>query len=240
MKGKKTFDQKNRCTFFFGDDPPQKPFIKRYMAQEKKEPPKSIQPGKDTFRQFRKRLNRSVDLAETNYKNKIIKKFTLINEGNEAKARKKAEHFSVLFPEKFYQKFINKPKGKPSLESVQFEVTKTIKDNKIIDMQSIKHSLNTNGINVYKIQNGSGLTPVTNDRIIFSVRKEDTQSKIFQRIKDGLKNKGLQLKIKDRIGSVETTRPRTPIYPIKSKWSDVKFYKKKDSVDTKINERKAM
>lgn len=240
MKGIKTFAQSNRCTFSFQDSTPQRPIIKTYLSQEKKEPLKTTQPAQDTFRQFRKRLNKSVDLATTDYKNKIIKKINVTDGVNESKARKKAENVSVLFTEKFYQKFINKPKGKSNNDSVQIEVTKTVKDNKTIDMQSIKHSLNLNGINVYKIQNSSSLTPVSNDKVVFSVREEDTQSKIFKRIKDGLKNKGLQLKKKERNSSIDNTRAKTPIYSAKSTWSDAKFYKKSDSVDIKNNERKAM
>ena len=227
MKGKKIFPGKNSSNIFFVPDTP-KPSIKRVRPSTSHSTESSFigTPSvpirkKTDF----KRRTFSVDNSESKFKEKINNKIQK-TEPNIAKFRKKKDNVSFLFSEKYYQKFVNKnsvnnsktaSKSKP-ISQITYELSKTKKDNRVIDTQSVKQSFTRNGINMYKVYNASsGLTPVNNDKVCFTIAENDAKSTIFKQIKKSLEAKGLELTQKK--DNYDKTVSKG-IFPAKNNWKD--------------------
>ena len=227
MKGKKIFPGKNSSNIFFVPDTP-KPAIKRVRPSTSHSTESSfIGTSSVPIRKKTdfKRRTFSVDNSESKFKEKINNKIQK-TEPNIAKFRKKKDNVSFLFSEKYYQKFVNKnnsvnisktAKSKP-ITQITYELSKTKKDNRVIDTQSVKQSFTRNGINMYKGYNASsGLTPVNNDKICFTIAENDAKSTIFKQIKKSLEAKGLE--VTQKKNNYDKTVSKG-IFPAKNNWKD--------------------
>ena len=227
MKGKKIFPGKNSSNIFFVPDTP-KPAIKRVRPSTSHSTESSfISTSSVPIRKKTdfKRRTFSLDNSESKFKEKINNKIQK-TEPNIAKFRKKKDNVSFLFSEKYYQKFVNKnnsvnisktAKSKP-ITQITYELSKTKKDNRVIDTQSVKQSFTRNGINMYKVYNASsGLTPVNNDKICFTIAENDAKSTIFKQIKKSLEAKGLE--VTQKKNNYDKTVSKG-IFPAKNNWKD--------------------
>lgn len=233
MKGRKRFECKYKDSIQFADTKPQN--HNNFISDFHKVNTSFTKTDKESFRHLKKRINRSVDHRETPVISKII---NTVNE-MDTKPIKMHKNISVLFSNDFYKDSSKIPKTRND-KSYQFEVTRTTGDDKAIDLYLIKHSLNMSGINVFKMQNLPNLTSTEKDKIVFSVREEDSNTNNFERIKVQLRQKGLQIKEVKNADMTKTRKTQADIYSAKNNWYDIKYIKKNDSVDIKRNQRKEM
>ena len=220
MTGKKIFPDKNKSNIFFLDPQPAPRAasqIRRRVSNNSLD--MSSKPGHMKTKSFC--LSSSVDNSEQKFKDNVYKK---IKEPNASRLAKKKENVSFLFNERYYDKFVNKPKDPSSTKNgvaqVKFELVKTKKDNKLIDSQDVKRSFSRNGINMFRIYDStSGLTSVNNDKICFSINEQDSKSAQFQQIKKTLEQKGLKIRVNPRLTNFDK-KSIPGIFPAKQKWED--------------------
>lgn len=229
MKGKKIFPGKNSSNIFFVPETPKpatkhvRPTTSHSMENSFIGSPSVPIRKKTDF----KRRTFSVDNSESKFKEKIVNKIQK-TEPNIAKFRKKRDNVSFLFTEKYYQKFVNKNNSVNSSitankaknnSQITYELSKTKKDNRVIDTHSVKQSFTRNGINMYKIYNASsGLTSVNNDKVCFTIAENDAKSTIFKQIKKSLEAKGLEITQKNKKNYDKTVSKG--IFPAKNNWKD--------------------
>ena len=193
-----------------------------------------------------KRRNFSIDNSETKVRDKITSKIKKV-EPDIAKFRKKKENISFLFPEKYYQKFVNKQPNNynnrnavknKNLGTVTYEISKTKNDNKEIDTADVKRSFTRNGINMIKVRNcSSGMTHINNDKITFSLQEDDVKSNKFEQIKKTLIHKGLKITQKSKENYDKEIS--TGIFPAKSQWMDPSLSKRDVVERKKVDEMKS-
>lgn len=225
MKGKKIFPGKNNSNIFFvtSENKPQTQNSKRAISSSRPTEKSLSISGEFKKKPNFKKRNFSIDNSELKFKEKINNKIKL-TEPNIAKFRKKKENVSFLFNEKYYQKFVNKTVDnsikQKNNSQITYELSKTKNDNRLIDTHDVKQSFTRNGINMYKIYNcTSGLTPVNNDKVCFTITENDSKSTQFKQIKKTLQYKGLQITKKDKPSYDRTTT--IGIFPAKSNWKNL-------------------
>jgi hypothetical protein len=244
MKGKKLFPNKNHSDIFFTQSsfhipqhPPQPNTHRQFIRSvERTSLPDDPHPSMDysSRKSNYKRNNFSVDESETKFRDKLTTKLKE-KEADIVRFRKRRDNISFLFPETYYQQFINvKPKNSVfnsrNATQVTYEVTKTIDDNKTIDAMNVKRSFTRNGINMYKVYNcTSGLTPVFNDKLVFSVQQNDEMSNKFKQIKKTLEHQGLKLTKKTKQNYDKSLV--TDIFPAKTDWENPELLKRDARVD---------
>ena len=270
MKGKKIFPNKNASNIFFVQPEHTVPSFPKTKTQSnmnsKKQSthslttqnlmsPKTnrtarstehsnaqIQQSKPSF----KRRNFSIDNSETKLRDRITSRIKKV-EPDIAKFRKKKENVSFLFPEKYYQKFVNKQPNNynnrnavknKNLGTVTYEISKTKNDNKEIDTADVKRSFTRNGINMIKVRNcSSGMTHINNDKITFSLQEDDVKSNKFEQIKKTLIHKGLKITQKSKENYDKEIS--TGIFPAKSQWMDPSLSKRDVLERKKVDEMKS-
>ncbi|MCQ2820309.1 MAG: hypothetical protein MJ252_23835 [archaeon] len=117
------------------------------------------------------------------------------------KYRNRKENISFLFPDSYYNKFVNrKESGKENKKDednpkVTYELVGNKNSRNLIDGTGIKKSFNRNGICIYNMNSRtSGLDCATQDKISIAIKQEDASGDKFKSLKRSLEKKGIEVR----------------------------------------------